>query len=324
VTIAIPGRRSPTVAETGCRPAIVRQERRIPSVLLTSSPAPRVVDPVEPVGFVVEDGHLPEVGSARVSGSKMDDGLTALLDGPQQMSFGERAALEGVLALASPGLALEIGTAEGGSLRRIAAHAGEVHSFDLVAPPGDVASLPNVRFHTGDSHKLLPALLRELAESGRNVDFVLVDGDHSAEGVRKDLENLLTSAAVSSTLILLHDTANEAVRSGIDAVPLDDYDKVRYADMDFVAGYLFRAPQMLNELWGGLGFVVVDADHPRAPGEPARQERVFETAGLLREVRAARIGDSAFRSAGARSLARRATERLRRVAGRLRRAAAPR
>lgn len=253
----------------------------------------------------------------------MDDGLTALLIGPQQMSYGERAALEGVLALASPALAIEIGTAEGGSLRRIAAHADEVHSFDLVAPPDEVASLPNVRFHTGDSHQLLPRLLRELADAGRNVDFILVDGDHSAEGVREDLEDLLASPAVSSTLILLHDTTNEMVRSGIDAVPLDDHEKVRYADMDFVAGYLFRTPAMLNELWGGLGLIVVDADHPREPGSPARQDRIFETAALLREVRAARLGGSP--SVGsARPLASRAAGRLRRVAGRIRRAAAPR
>ena len=47
------------------------------------------------------------------------------------MSFGERAALEGVLAQLRPRLALEIGSAEGGSLARIAAYACEVHSVDV-------------------------------------------------------------------------------------------------------------------------------------------------------------------------------------------------
>ena len=36
------------------------------------------------------------------------------------MSFGERAALEGVVAQVRPRLAVEIGTAAGGSLARIA------------------------------------------------------------------------------------------------------------------------------------------------------------------------------------------------------------
>ena len=51
----------------------------------------------------------------------------------------------------------------------------------------------NVTLHTGDSHELLPPFLAELAEQGRNVDFVIVDGDHSSEGVRRDLEDLLNS-----------------------------------------------------------------------------------------------------------------------------------
>ena len=40
-----------------------------------------------------------------------------------QMSRGERAAVEGVLAALEPALAIEIGSAEGASLRRIAPHA---------------------------------------------------------------------------------------------------------------------------------------------------------------------------------------------------------
>src|SRR5690348_6240653 len=56
-------------------------------------------------------------------------------DAGWQMSFGERAALEGVLAQLRPRLAVEIGTAEGGSLERIAAYSEEVHSIDLTHEP---------------------------------------------------------------------------------------------------------------------------------------------------------------------------------------------
>src|SRR4051812_27377118 len=48
-----------------------------------------------------------------------------------QMSPGERAAFEGVLAQLQPRLAIEIGTAEGGSLERIAANSADVHAVDL-------------------------------------------------------------------------------------------------------------------------------------------------------------------------------------------------
>jgi Methyltransferase domain len=224
--------------------------------------------------------------------------LAALFDGPQQMSVGERAALEGFLALAKPALAIEIGRAEGGSLRRIAAHSAEVHSLDLVPPTPDLAGLEHVSFHTGDSHELLPPLLATLAAQGRNVDLALVDGDHSAAGVRRDLEDLLASPAVGRTLILIHDTANEEVRAGVERVDLDRTAKVAYVDLDAVSGKLFRAPELRDQLWGGLGLVVVDDGRSRPPAEPARDQRFFATAALLSEARARRVGR--LRAAAAR------------------------
>src|SRR5438067_2063584 len=99
--------------------------------------------------------------------------LALVEDRVWQMSPGERAAVEGILGELRPALAIEIGTAEGAGLRRIAAHAGEVHSFDLEQPSLEPPA--NAVLHTGDSHHLLPAFLAELAAAGRNVDFALVD-----------------------------------------------------------------------------------------------------------------------------------------------------
>ncbi len=51
----------------------------------------------------------------------LDRGLLALTrEAGWQMSFGERAAFEGLLAQVKPRVAIEIGTAEGGSLKRLA------------------------------------------------------------------------------------------------------------------------------------------------------------------------------------------------------------
>jgi hypothetical protein len=186
---------------------------------------------------------------------------------PWQMTFGERAALEGVLAGLKPALAIEIGTAEGGSLRRIAAHSAEVHSFDLVEPSLPVREWGDVTLHTGDSHRLLPEFLAELAEAGRNVDFVLVDGDHSADGVEKDLNDLLASPAVGRTIIVIHDTANDIVREGVERVPFGDHDAVRHWELDFVAGHVSIGDPYRHQLWGGLGLVIVDPEFPgRARG----------------------------------------------------------
>jgi hypothetical protein len=185
-----------------------------------------------------------------------------------QMSFGERAAMEGLLSARKPALAIEIGTAEGASLRRIAAHAAEVHSFDLVLPSEDLPD--HVHLHTGDSHALLPQVLDQLAADGRNVSFVLVDGDHSSEGVRADVMALLTSPAIADTVIVMHDIANERVRAGLDAVPYDAFPKVAHVDLDFVPGYMGR-DRFTGELWGGLGLIVVAADRPAYGSGPAVQ-----------------------------------------------------
>jgi hypothetical protein len=214
-----------------------------------------------------------------------DGRIQMLRDSDWQMSFGERAALEGVLSQLQPQLAIEIGTAEGGSLARVAAHSAEVHSFDLVEPRPAASELSNVTFHTGDSHKLLPELLASLAEANRNVDFVLVDGDHSAEGVRQDVEDLLASPAIGRTIILLHDTMNEAVRAGLESVRYETYPKVAYVELDLVAGYMFREPSLLHELWGGLGLVVVDSTRDAYFSDPVRQRKYYEAFGLVRSAR---------------------------------------
>lgn len=177
---------------------------------------------------------------------------------PWQMTLGERAALEGVLSSLKPPLSIEIGTAEGGSLQRIATHSDHVHSFDLVEPSLPREQFPNVEFHTGDSHALLPQKLAELAAAGETVDFVLVDGDHSAEGVAKDLEDLLASPAIRRTIILIHDTLNDIVREGILRVDFAAHEKVAHVDLDVVGGHLSSGGPFRHQLWGGIGAVIVD------------------------------------------------------------------
>ncbi|HSZ70431.1 MAG TPA: class I SAM-dependent methyltransferase [Solirubrobacteraceae bacterium] len=208
--------------------------------------------------------------------------LPMLAGNPWQMSYGERAALEGVVSQLRPTLALEIGTAEGGSLRRIAAHSEEVHSFDLVPPSAELASLENATFHTGDSHALLPQTLNDLSAAGRSIDFVLIDGDHSAEGVRQDLEAVLSSPALARAVVLLHDTMNPEVRRGIMAVHMSAYEKVALVDLDFVPGYLARREPYRLQLWGGLGMVVVDDQHAFNRGGPIRDDRFHALFAMVR------------------------------------------
>lgn len=208
--------------------------------------------------------------------------LPALKTQAWQMSYGERAALEGLVSQIAPKLAVEIGTAEGGSLKRIAAHADEVHSFDLVPPPEDVAKLDNVTFHTGDSHQLLGAFLDRMAEQQRSIDFVLIDGDHSADGVRRDVVDVLDSDSVTSAVIVLHDTLNPEVRQGIEAAEPARHPKVVLFELDLVPGYLARREPYRLQLWGGLGLIVVDAGHRRASSSAVQDDRFHELFRVLR------------------------------------------
>ncbi len=203
---------------------------------------------------------------------------------PWQMTLGERAALEGMLVRLTPGLAIEIGTAEGGSTRCLARYCREIHSFDLAHPEGLADELPAVVTHTGDSHVLLPRFLERLADASRSVDFALVDGDHTSDGVRRDLQDLLASPALRRAVIVVHDTANEQVRSGVLELVLEDHPSVAYMDLDFVAGHLSSTGAFAGQLWGGLGLIVVDAAARGA--RPTAQDGVFHPAGEL--LRAAR------------------------------------
>jgi peptidoglycan/LPS O-acetylase OafA/YrhL len=203
---------------------------------------------------------------------------------PWQMTLGERAALEGLLARLKPALAIEIGTAEGGSTRCLARHCAEIHAFDLVHPDGLTEELPMVTTHTGDSHELLPAYLERLTAEGRTVDFVLVDGDHTPAGVLRDLQDLLASPAVGPSAIVMHDTTNEDVRAGLTAASLHERPSVAYLDLDFVAGHLSSTGDFAGQLWGGLGLVIVDRDARAERGSVT--DGLFEPAGeLLRTAR---------------------------------------
>lgn len=182
-----------------------------------------------------------------------------LSDPDWQMQLGERAALEGMLATLKPELSIEVGTAQGGSLRRIAANSREVHSFDLDVSAARTLAEGNVHLHEGDSRETLPRELARLAEKGRNVDFALVDGDHSVEGARADVTALLGSPAVGRTVVLLHDTMNPEVREGIGRACRESPVPVSI-DLDFVPGFLALQPPFEGELWGGLGLLLVGAE----------------------------------------------------------------
>lgn len=214
-----------------------------------------------------------------------------------QMGIGERAAVLGLLAELRPSVAIELGTYRGGSLGTIAAYSGHVHSFDLTLQI-DPDEFPNVTFHVGDSHELLSILLEQSVFEGNDIEFALVDGDHSPDGVRRDLVDLLGSDAIKNGMILLHDTGNEAVRRGIESVPFAHYGHVELVDLDFVPAGAPRG--RLSDRWGGLGLIVLDGRREGRGAVPSPTAAIRDPWAMLREVRrqSRRRAGLALRSVG--------------------------
>lgn len=168
------------------------------------------------------------------------------------MSLGERAAMEGILSSLKPETAVEIGTAAGGSLRSLSLHSGHVHSFDLALPP-DAESFPNVTFHPGNSHETFGPWLDGF---DGQIQFALIDGDHSTEGALKDIRDVVESPALNG-VVLVHDACNAQVHRALRSYPWSEHERVRYVDFEFLPGYVVRRGRRPGEFWSGFAIAIV-------------------------------------------------------------------
>ncbi len=181
-----------------------------------------------------------------------------------QMHDSERMALTALLARQRPRCAIEIGTYEAGSLSLLSQYADVVFSIDIdPSIPARFTQFPNVSFLTGPSSVVLPLLLRELDAAGIAVEFVLVDADHSAEGVRGDLERVLAYVPKAPLFVAVHDSFNPDCRRGMLAVDWAAAPWVQWVDIDFVPGRLVEdGGPFHHQLWGGLALAYL-APTPR-------------------------------------------------------------
>jgi Cephalosporin hydroxylase len=175
------------------------------------------------------------------------------------MSPSERIALIFILEHLRPKVAIEIGTKNGGSLQVLSHFCERVYSIDI---DPDVeqrlqGKFANVEYLIGPSDQMLPSLIDRLQNEGAELSFALVDGDHSRDGVRKDINNLLRFRPSVPFYIIMHDSFNPGCRRGLKQADWLANPYVHAVELDFVAGVVKREGLFRNELWGGLALGIL-------------------------------------------------------------------
>lgn len=182
-------------------------------------------------------------------------------DGKWEMSHAERSVLRALLERIRPRVAIEVGTFRGGSLSLISQYSESVFSLDIDPTiPDRLKGMKNTQFIIGPSAQSLPALLKGLAEAKIEPEFILIDADHSEQGVRGDIQSVLARPPKVRTFVLMHDSFNPGCRRGMLTAGWENHPFVHSVEIDFVAGCVVDQPASPanGQLWGGLAFAVLD------------------------------------------------------------------
>lgn len=185
------------------------------------------------------------------------------------MHDSEKMALLHVLWLSQPVVSLEIGTASGGSLRQIRKHSQETYSIDIDPTVRErlAPSMPEVRFLTGDSARLVRDVLEECRRKGTPLNFALVDGDHTYKGVKADLDAILEYEPSAPLWILMHDSSNPECRRGIAGANWAGNKHVHTVELDFVAGTFNAHDDFMDQVWGGFALALLLPEARTSPLE---------------------------------------------------------
>ena len=183
-----------------------------------------------------------------------------------QMLSSERIALTGLLARLRPRRALEVGVFHGGSLSLIAQFCERVWALDVDPEVPHRFRVPsNVDLRIGDPTSVLANMLDELDAADESLDFVFIDADHSAEGIRRDIETLIQRPRPprEPMFVLMHDSANPECRRGISSAGWAACPYVHHVELDFVPGQIVEYAAVWDgriEVWGGFALAYLSPE----------------------------------------------------------------
>lgn len=178
-----------------------------------------------------------------------------------EMTDAERLALTGLLAELRPECAIEVGVYRAGSLSMLSRFCKKVYALDI--DPACAAryqdKYANVEFVTGDSRQTLPGVLSQIEAAREKLAFVLIDADHSREGIRHDINSVLRYTVVQPLYLLMHDSFNPECRRGMKDADWEAQPHVHLVELDFVPGRLVTAeePGSYRQMWCGFALAVL-------------------------------------------------------------------
>ncbi len=177
------------------------------------------------------------------------------------MTDAERATLHSLLTTLKPQCAIEVGVYRAGSLAILAAHCQKVYALDIdpSCESAYASRFPNVVFITGSSAETLPKLINRMQASGEALDFVLIDADHSAEGVRRDINNVLRYRPHRPLYIIMHDSFNPGCRRGMMQANWSNNPYAHMVELDFVVGRFVTKEEgdSYRQMWCGFALGVL-------------------------------------------------------------------
>jgi Methyltransferase domain len=210
-----------------------------------------------------------------------------------QMSPSEQVMIMYLIEHLRPRAAIEIGTRFGGSLQVLARHCDRVYSLDIDPEVNErlKGRFENVEYLIGRSDETLPPLIDRLQREKTEVGFVLIDGDHSTDGVRRDIDNILRYKPSTTLYIIMHESFNPVVRRGLTAANWSGCPYVQRVELDLVAGSVNTSPNFRGQLWGGLAIGILTSEPRNGDLEiTAGSQLTYRAArrafqpGLLRKV----------------------------------------
>lgn len=172
-----------------------------------------------------------------------------------QMMECERIALTGVLARLRPRGALEIGVYYGGSLSLASQFCEWILAIDIDPAVRQRFALPyNAELWIGPSADLIPRALTDFHKRGLPLEYVLIDAEHSTNGVQRDINLVLQYRPTAPMVILVHDSGNPGCRAGILSADWKSNPYVHSVQCDFVPGQIIEhsIKDGRGEVWGGL------------------------------------------------------------------------